>query len=287
MSPSDPTIERTWRFDQTTWKNGPIPGIMGIVNVTPDSFSDGGSWIVPELAVQHGLMLVEQGADILDIGGESTRPGASPVSEDEEIQRIRPVIEGLVKQTKTPISIDTMKASVAQVALDAGAKIINDVSGFEFDPQMVNVASQSECGIILMHMLGTPQTMQDDPVYDDVVREVSEYLSSRIDAISHHGIDPERIVIDPGIGFGKTAEHNLELLTNIRRLHNTGRPVLIGHSRKRFLGKLIGRKLEERLAGTIGVSIALAQQSVELIRVHDVAAVKDALTAWHKLQASD
>ncbi|TWT57051.1 Dihydropteroate synthase [Thalassoglobus neptunius] len=287
MRQSDPTIERTWRFDQTTWKNGPIPGIMGIVNVTPDSFSDGGCWIAPERAIEHGLMLVEQGADILDIGGESTRPGASPVSEDEEILRVRPVIEGLVKQTNAPISIDTMKASVAKVALDAGAKIINDVSGFDFDSEMIHVASRSECGVIIMHMLGTPQTMQDDPVYDDVVREVSEYLSARVDAISQSGIDPERIVIDPGIGFGKTAEHNLELLTNIRRLHDTGRPVLIGHSRKRFLGKLIGRKLEERLAGTVGVSIALAQQSVKLIRVHDVASVKDALIAWKKLQTND
>ncbi len=257
---------------------------MGIVNVTPDSFSDGGQWLAPSQAIAHALELVEQGADLLDIGGESTRPGAEPVSIDEELRRVIPVIEGLAGQTEIPISIDTMKPQVAQAALDSGAHIINDVSAFEFDAAMIDIASKSNCGIILMHMLGTPQTMQADPHYEDVVSEVVDSLQARVAKLLEQGISAERIVIDPGIGFGKTAEHNLSLLTNIKSLRATGHPVLIGHSRKRFLGKIIGRPVEERLAGTIGVSIALAQQYADILRVHDVAAVKDALSAWDRLR---
>lgn len=272
-----------WNFADHVWVAQRLPRIMGIVNVTPDSFSDGGQWLDSEKAVEHALELWENGADILDVGGESTRPGAAPVTADEELRRVVPVIERLAKETDVPISIDTMKADVAEAALAAGAKIINDVSALEHDPRMVDVAKSSDCGLILMHMQGTPQSMQNDPQYDDVVREVTEYLRRRVASLTQSGIEPERIAVDPGIGFGKTAEHNLSLLRNVDALSATGRPVLIGHSRKRFLGKLIGRKVEERLAGTIGVSIALAEQGVDMIRVHDVQAVKDAVTAWAKL----
>ena len=257
---------------------------MGIVNVTPDSFSDGGKWAGPQQAVEHALELVKQGVDILDIGGESTRPGADPVPAEVELKRVLPVVSDLAAKTEVPISIDTMKASVARECLRAGAKIVNDVSAFEFDAEMIDVARESDCGVILMHMRGTPQTMQDEPVYKDVVSEVIKYLGQRVQHLNQAGISSERIVVDPGIGFGKTAEHNLTLLTNVAKLHELGRPVLIGHSRKRFLGKLIGRKIEERLAGTIGVSIALAEQGTEIIRVHDVQAINDALTAWKKLR---
>ncbi len=276
---------RTWKFSGRAWELGEFPKIMGIVNVTPDSFSDGGEWLDPSQAIAHALELVEQGADILDIGGESTRPGAEPVTFDEELRRVIPVIEGLVSQTEVPISIDTMKSQVAQAALDVGAEIINDVSAFEFDTAMIDVASKSDCGIILMHMLGTPQTMQTDPHYEDVVSDVVNYLQNRVTKLLDREIAAKRIVIDPGIGFGKTAAHNLSLLTNINSLRAAGHPVLIGHSRKRFLGKIIGRPVEERLAGTIGVSIALAQQNTDVLRVHDVAAVKDALTAWDHLRS--
>ena len=273
----------TWKFADCTWTPGDLPRIMGIVNVTPDSFSDGGNWLDTSTAVKHALKLVDDGADILDIGGESTRPGAHPVTVAEELRRVIPVIEQLASQTRVPVSIDTMKADVAHAALTAGAKIINDVSAFEFDTRMIDVAQESDCGIILMHMLGTPQTMQSAPRYDDVVSEVLSYLTARVSRLASAGISTERIAIDPGIGFGKTAEHNLALLTHISDFKQLGRPVLIGHSRKRFLEKLIGRQVEERLAGTIGVSVALAQQNVDLIRVHDVQAVKDAITAWYQL----
>ncbi len=274
---------RNWSFSTHTWTLGEFPKLMGIVNVTPDSFSDGGDWFDPANAIAHALQLVEDGADILDIGGESTRPEAEPVHAEEELRRVVPVIEQLAAQTDVPISIDTMKADVAQAALQAGASIINDVSAFEHDLHMADVASDSDCGIILMHRQGTSQTMQNDPHYEDVVAEVSDYLSQRTRLLTDQGIAAERIVIDPGIGFGKTADHNLSLLTHIAELRASGHPVLIGHSRKRFLAKVIGRPVEERLAGTIGVSIALAQQQADILRIHDVAAVKDALTAWHRM----
>jgi dihydropteroate synthase len=253
---------------------------MGIVNVTPDSFSDGGSFIDADRAVEHALQLVEQGADILDVGGESTRPGATPVSADDELRRVIPVIQRLAPQVRVPIPIDTMKARVAQESLQAGATIVNDVSGLEADTHMLDVVAASDCGVIIMHMRGMPQTMQDDPQYDDVVVDVRDYLLGRLAILQAAGVAVERVVLDPGIGFGKTAEHNLSLLTNITALHQLGRPVLIGHSRKRFLKKLLGREVEERLAGTIGVSIALAPQGVELLRVHEPQPVRDALLAW-------
>ncbi len=274
---------REWLVVDQVWELGHFPKIMGIVNVTPDSFSDGGAWANTEAAVSHALQLAEQGADILDIGGESTRPGAEPVSETEELYRVVPVIEQLASRTDVTISIDTMKAAVAKAALDAGATIINDVSAGTHDLDMINVAAGSNCGIILMHMLGNPQTMQTEPQYDDVVAEICEYLQTRVETFKAAGIDPRRIMLDPGVGFGKTAQHNLDILSNIHAFRSFNHPVLIGHSRKRFLSKIVHRPVEERLAGTIGVSIALAQQHADILRVHDVAAVKDALIAWRAI----
>lgn len=280
MKPDRQVETRMWSFGETTWECGESPKIMGIVNVTPDSFSDGGNWFSPAKAVDHALQLVEQGADILDIGGESTRPGATPVAVSDELKRVVPVVEQLASKISIPIAVDTMKAPVAKEALAAGASVINDVTAFTFDEQMIDVTAATDCGVILMHMLGTPQTMQNEPTYKDVVREVVQYLQERVAVLTDRGISAERIAVDPGIGFGKTAEHNLSLLTNVEKFRQSGHPVLIGHSRKRFLGKIIGRTVEERLAGTIGVSIALAQQQADILRVHDVAAVKDAITAW-------
>ena len=254
--------------------------LMGIVNVTPDSFSDGGQFDSVSAVVEHALRLVEEGADILDIGGESTRPGAAPVSLDEELRRVVPVVRELARQTQTPISIDTSKAEVARQCLEAGAAIVNDISGLTFDADMPHVCRESSCGVIVMHIQGTPQTMQADPHYDDVVAEVCRHFSRRLEDLEAAGIARERIVLDPGIGFGKTAEHNLELLSHIADLHTLGRPVLIGHSRKRFLKKVLGREVEERNAGTLGVSIALAAQGTDILRIHDVRATRDALLAW-------
>ncbi|QDT37155.1 Dihydropteroate synthase [Stratiformator vulcanicus] len=253
---------------------------MGILNVTPDSFSDGGRFDTESRAVDHALQLVADGAAILDIGGESTRPGADVVDVNEELSRVIPAISSISAATDVPISIDTTKASVASEAVAAGARIVNDVSGLTFDPLMPEVCAEHKVGVVCMHIKGTPQTMQDDPRYDNVVAEVGQFLSARIAALRSAGIAESHICIDPGIGFGKTARHNLELLSNIDALRRLGRPVLIGHSRKRFLKRLLGREVEERTAGTIGVSIALASQGVDILRVHDVGAVRDALTAW-------
>ncbi|MFQ5734155.1 MAG: dihydropteroate synthase [Planctomycetaceae bacterium] len=271
---------RTWQFRDVDWRLGDAPLLMGIVNVTPDSFSDGGEFFDPDAAVAHALQLVDDGAVILDIGGESTRPGSRPVSPDEELRRVVPVIEQLAKQTPTPISIDTTKAEVARRAIDAGAAIVNDISGLTFDPEMPAVCRKGEVGVVCMHIQGTPQTMQDDPTYEDVVAEIRAFFENRLAALQKNGIPPERVVLDPGIGFGKTAEHNVQILSNIRAFRALGRPVLIGHSRKRFLKTVLGRDVEERTAGSIGVSLALAAQSADVLRVHDVRSVRDALMAY-------
>lgn len=253
---------------------------MGILNVTPDSFSDGGEATDVDAAVRKGLALVEQGAAILDLGGESTRPGADPVPVEEELRRVVPVIQDLSTRTDVPISIDTTKAEVARQAIQAGAVIINDISGLTFDPAMIPLAAETGAGVICMHIQGKPQTMQNNPEYDDVVIDLKNWFQERLSALLQAGIKPECIVLDPGVGFGKTAAHNLEILSHIREFKDLGYPVLIGHSRKRFLSKLLGRAVEERLAGTVGVSVALAEQSVDLLRVHDVAANRDAISAW-------
>jgi dihydropteroate synthase len=278
-------LQFPWQFGPNRRLLGEFPLLMGIVNVTPDSFSDGGRLESVEAAVEHALSIAGQGADILDVGGESTRPGAAPVAVDEELRRVMPVIERLRDRTPAPISIDTSKAEVARAALAAGASIVNDVSGLTFDPGIVDVCAGSDCGVICMHIRGTPQTMQQAPQYVDVVSEVAEHLAARIAALESAGIRRERIALDPGIGFGKTAEHNLQLLSAIGRFRALGRPVLIGHSRKSFLKKLLGRPIDERLSGTIGVAIAAAMQSVDVLRIHDVGPVRDALLAWHAVAA--
>lgn len=261
-----------------TSKAGPL--LMGIVNVTPDSFSDGGRFRHVAAAVEHAARLAEEGADILDVGGESTRPRAEPVPEAEELRRVIPVIEQLRGRVSIPVSVDTYKSAVARAAIDAGADVVNDVSGLTFDPRMADVCADAQCGVVCMHIQGDPRTMQDDPQYDDVVRDVREHLAIRLAELEQRGIRRERVVVDPGIGFGKTAEHNLQLLSHIADLRSLGRPVLIGHSRKSFLRKLLNRPIDERLSGTIGVAIAAASQSADILRVHDVAAIRDALTAW-------
>lgn len=253
---------------------------MGILNVTPDSFSDGGSHNSVADAVAHGLSLVADGADIIDIGGESTRPGSEPVSTDEELHRTIPVIQQLASQTDVPISIDTTKAKVARQAIQAGATIVNDISGLTFDPEMIGVCAEHAVGLCAMHILGTPQTMQQKPQYEDVVAEVTEFLQRRMEALMQAGISEQAICLDPGIGFGKTAEHNLALMKALPQMKQTlRRPLLIGHSRKRFLSKVLGRDVEERLSGTVGVSIALDDLNADVLRIHDVRAVRDAMIA--------
>lgn len=275
----------SWTLARRDLTRRQLPLLMGILNVTPDSFSDGGQFDSIDRAVARGLQMEADGADIIDVGGESTRPGAEPVSVDEELQRTIPVIRRLVLQLKVPVSIDTTKSEVARQALEAGAEIVNDISGLTFDREMLDVCRRTDAGICLMHILGTPQTMQLNPHYADVVGEVIEFLQQQMDRCLMAGIRPERVCVDPGIGFGKTAEHNLKLLQSVARIQTAlQRPVLIGHSRKRFLSKLLGRAVDEREAGTIGISIGLAGQGTDVLRVHDVRTVRDALVAWQALQ---
>ena len=251
---------------------------MGVVNVTPDSFSDGGLYLDSPVAIEHGLALAAEGAAILDVGGESTRPGAAPVSEQEELGRILPVVEELAAAGHR-VSIDTTKVAVARAALDAGASIVNDVSAFRFDPGLAGLVAEREAHCCLMHMLGEPRTMQEDPRYDDVVSEVKAFLEERLAFAVAEGVAEERVWLDPGIGFGKTVAHNLELLRRLDEIVAVGRPVVIVTSRKSFLGKLAGGKPEgERLPGTIATNVLALERGASIFRVHDVAPVLDALT---------
>ena len=268
---------RTWQLKNRALDFGTLPCIMGIVNVTPDSFSDGGRYADHAAAVAHGLRLVEQGAGILDIGGESTRPYSTPVSAEDELARVIPVIEGLVDRTDVPISIDTSKAEVALAAVNAGAEIINDVTGLEGDPAMIDVAVQTSAGICAMHMQGTPQTMQDDPRYEDVVAEILGYLAQRRDWLIEQGVQRDRICLDPGIGFGKSHEHNLTLLAHVARFHETGCPILVGHSRKGFIKKYSHDETAARIPGTLAASLNLARAGIQVIRVHDVLETRQGL----------
>jgi dihydropteroate synthase len=251
---------------------------MGIVNVTPDSFSDGGMFLETDAAVAHGLVLAEEGAAILDVGGESTRPGAAPVSEEEERRRVLPVVERLAAAGHR-VSIDTTKLAVARAALDAGAAFVNDVSAFRFEPGMVGLVAERGVHCCLMHMLGQPRTMQEDPRYEDVVSDVKAFLEARLAFAIDQGVPEERVWLDPGIGFGKTVAHNLELLRRLDEIVAIGRPVVVGTSRKSFLGKLAGGKPEgERLPGTIATNVLALERGASVFRVHDVAPVLDALT---------
>ena len=256
---------------------GRMPLIMGILNLTPDSFSDGGQFFTIQSAVDQAKRLEDQGADILDIGGESTRPYSQLVSQTEELSRVVPVLEKLQGKIGIPISIDTTKADVASAAIDLGAEIINDVSGLEADPAMIEIAQSRQAGVCVLHMQGTPQTMQDNPAYTDVAADIVDYLKARDRWLMERGIAPERICLDPGIGFGKSHSNNLELIQRAGAFHAIGRPILIGHSRKGFIAKVLGNKDIDRCFGTVGVSLALALHRIQILRVHDVAANKQAL----------
>jgi len=255
-----------------------VARLIGIVNVTPDSFSDGGLFLDPERAIAHARELAAAGADIIDVGGESTRPGAAPVAVEEELRRIRPVLAALAgdEELNVAVSIDTAKAPVAAAALDAGAEIVNDVTALRGDPDLAALCAERRCTVILMHMLGTPRTMQDEPRYDDVVDDVKAFLAERIDAAVAAGIAQERIWIDPGIGFGKTAAHNVQLLRRLGELRNLGRLVVVGASRKSFIGRLTGREVTDRIGGTIAANVLALARGADVLRVHDVAQMREA-----------
>jgi len=248
---------------------------MGVVNVTPDSFSDGGAFDEPADAIAHGRRLAAEGAGILDVGGESTRPGAAPVPAEEELRRVLPVVEGLARTAR--VSIDTMKLAVAEAALDAGATYVNDVTAFRHDPDLAGLVADRGADCCLMHMLGEPRTMQRDPRYGDVVSEVKAFLAERLAFAVAEGVPETRIQLDPGIGFGKTLEHNLELLRRLHELTDLGRPVVVGTSRKSFLGRITGRDVAERVPATIATCVLALERGARVFRVHDVAEVADAL----------
>ncbi|MFN2353113.1 MAG: dihydropteroate synthase [Desulfopila sp.] len=252
--------------------------IMGILNVTPDSFSDGGHHFHQESAIFHSDQIVQQGADIIDIGGESTRPFAEPVSLQEELNRVIPVIEAIRSKHQIPISIDTTKAEVARRALDAGADIVNDVSALQQDPAMIDVAADTNCPIIIMHMQGTPGNMQINPEYDDVVEDIIAFFKQRLQWLTGCGIARHRVTLDPGVGFGKNLGHNLSILKHLDRFKSLGQPLLLGHSRKRFLGEVTGRDALDRDLPTAVVTALALHQGVDIARVHNVGASRDALS---------
>jgi dihydropteroate synthase len=251
------------------------PKLMGVVNVTPDSFSDGGLYLDAAAAIRHGEELVRDGAEILDVGGESTRPGAEEVSVEEELRRVEPVVAALA--ASGTVSIDTSKSAVAEAALDAGAGIVNDVTALRGDEEMGALCAERGATVILMHMPGNPRTMQDDPTYGDVVDEVKAFLAERVEVAVAAGVEEGRIWVDPGIGFGKTLEHNLDLLRRLGELRELGRPLVIGTSRKSFIGKVDGSKVDERIGGTIASSVLAAAEGADVLRVHDVAEAAQAM----------
>ena len=273
-----------WQCGSERWRLGTRPWFMGILNVTPDSFSDGGRFSAIAAAVQRARELASEGADVIDVGGESTRPDALPVPLEEELRRVVPVIAALQGEISIPISVDTTKAEVARQALAAGARIVNDISGLTFDPDMPRVCAETGAGVILMHIQGTPQTMQLNPHYENVVEEVRRFLGRRLEALELAGIRRDACMIDPGIGFGKTAAHNLELLAGISRLRDLGRPVLIGHSRKRFVSKILGRPIDEKSLGTVGISLAAIAAGADMLRLHDITPSRDCWLAWQAVQ---
>lgn len=262
------------------------PRVMGILNATPDSFSDGGLFHHSDKAVAHGLQMIEDGADIIDIGGESTRPGAAEVPAQDEVERVTPVIAGLRKKTSCPISIDTRKDPVARAAVAAGATLVNDVAGFTFDPALAPFCADADLPVCVMHAQGDPETMQRDPSYDNVLLDVYDFLAERVHTLVAQGIDRAKIIVDPGIGFGKTLDHNLTLLKQISLFHGLGCPILLGASRKRFIGT-IGNAPEpiERMPGSIAVALAGVAQGVQVLRVHDVRETVSALSLWQAVQS--
>ncbi len=266
---------------------GPRTWIMGVINITPDSFSDGGLYFDKDKALEKGLQLIEEGTDIIDIGGESTRPGSEPISPEDEIRRVVPIITALRRRTDTLISIDTTKSEVAHAALDAGADIINDISALRYDPQMAPLVAEADVPVILMHMKGKPKTMQVNPTYEDVLLEVKAFLEESIDKAQAHGIKKEKIIIDPGIGFGKRLKDNLTLINNLHILEVLERPILIGVSRKSFIGTILDSPPEERLEGTIASAILSIIHGAHILRVHDVVSVKKAVRVAEAIMRED
>ena len=262
----------SYRFGDVQYDLKSRTHIMGVLNVTPDSFSDGGKYCNIEEAVQRGLEMVLDGADFLDVGGESTRPGSNPVTAEEEIKRVLPVIEKLKKSTPIPISIDTYKSEVADRALGAGAVIVNDISGLQFDVKMADVVARHEASVVLMHIKGTPRSMHDHPVYNNVIEDICSYLDTGLQIAMKKGI--KQILIDPGIGFGKTLEHNLQILKNLRFMEKFGFPILIGPSRKSFIGKVLDLPIDKRLEGTAGASAVAIMNGANILRIHDVKEIK-------------
>jgi dihydropteroate synthase len=296
-APAKPELAKATGEKVFSWERvcGARPAVMGIVNVTPDSFSDGGRFLDPDAGVAHGVELAEQGADALDVGGESTRPGAAPVAADEELRRVVPVVERLAATTRLSVSVDTTKAPVARAALDAGATIVNDVSAGRFDPDILGVAADAGAGIVLMHMQGEPRTMQQRPHYDDVVAEVGDFLAERVDVARAAGIAPGAIAADPGIGFGKTLEHNLLLLAGLRALAARVRvPLVVGTSRKTFIGKVLGRStgtpdplpVGEREEGTLATVVWAVERGASVLRVHDARGASQAISLLEALRTA-
>lgn len=273
---SHPTIHKQDPLSKK-FRAGQFTQLMGILNTTPDSFFDKGRWFDPSIAIQRGIQIFQEGADWIDIGGESTRPGATPVSEEDELKRVIPIISALKKEITIPISIDTMKAKVAEAAIDAGATLINDVSGLR-DSAMQRVAAESQLPICVMHMHENPQTMQNQPIYPDgIIPFLLDWFSKRIDLLLSCGIDEKNIILDPGIGFGKTVAHNVEIVQNLHKIKALGFPVLIGLSRKSFLGKIINESTPDLLSATLAVNLLAIQANVEIIRVHDISEHREVL----------
>jgi dihydropteroate synthase len=269
--------EFVFRVKDATYHLGRRTWIMGVINVTPDSFYDGGVFLEKDKAIAHGLDLEADGADIIDVGGESTRPGAETVPSNEELRRVVPVIAELKRRTKTLISVDTTKFEVARAALEAGADIVNDTSSFRLDTRILDVAAGCEAGFILMHMKGTPRTMQVHPSYENVLEEIRTFLAEKLEIARAYGLEPERTVLDPGIGFGKRLDDNLVLLNNLPYFASLGRPLLVGVSRKSFIGKILDVPPEGRLEGTIGAAVICVVRGAQILRVHDVKAVRRAV----------
>ena len=259
---------------------------MGVLNVTPDSFSDGGSYLDPFRAIDHVQRMVEEGADIIDIGGESTRPGAESIDEKEEIRRVKPIFEGLSHHCKAPLSVDTRNAAVAELALDFGAVLVNDISALQHDSEMGRVVAQAKAGLVLMHMQGTPQTMQRSPSYVNVMGEIRQFFVDRLSVAHEYGIAPDNILLDPGIGFGKNVSHNLTLISHLGELLDLGRPLMVGVSRKSFIGKILGNPVENRCMGTAAAVTASILQGAQVVRVHDVGLMRDVVKMAKVLRES-
>jgi dihydropteroate synthase len=275
-----------WRCGRHTFDLSHRVHVMGILNVTPDSFSDGGRFLDPDAAVAHALRLSEEGADLLDLGGVSTRPGATPVTPQEEWRRLSPVFERLGHNSRLCLSIDTSSSVVAELALRSGACVVNDVTALRGDARMVEVAAQLGAGVILMHMRGTPATMQNHPAYDDVAGEIRQFLAERLAFARGHGVSEDRLAVDPGIGFGKTAEQSLEILARLPELEALGRPIVIGASRKSFIGKLLDLPIEDRLEGSLAAAVAAVLGGARIVRAHDVRATRRAVDLADAVRAA-